>query len=449
MLQRSTFAFRKKLPNGSVISRLLSGAAWAFVGTFVSKAIALSASVVLAREIGGKQFGEFGILVTSVNTLGVLAGLGLGVSATKLIAERNTGTGSNAGTVAAFSILLGGLTGFLIAGVGFVLAPFLSEYLLSASHLTPHLRIACIGVLFTTLNGVQIASLAGLEAFRSIAKVNSFAALINAALVVLFSSIWGLLGAVVAVVLGQFVSVIITYRLLAASFSTRGLGLDFCNAMTVWRPVARYSTPTIFSSIMAAPVFWFCKSCLASTPGGYVELGIYTAAESWRMIGLMLCQMLSQVSLPVLSQLHASKEGRGFKKVLVFQGGLSTLSASFGVAFVWLIGGLITQAYGDGFEKLGPILVVVVMSTVPLQVTNLVSSFNRSTGRVWWNFALNLIWASAYIPLTFAFVSDGAWGFAVATLLAYFVQMAAALAYGCSVWLLSAPQSIGSREIER
>ena len=67
--------------------RLARGGFWLLCGTVVSKALWLLASILVARMLGKETFGEFGIIRSTVEMFGVFAGFGLGLTATKYIAE--------------------------------------------------------------------------------------------------------------------------------------------------------------------------------------------------------------------------------------------------------------------------------------------------------------------------------------------------------------------------
>jgi len=72
---------------GSLRARLARGAFWSFVGAAVARGMAFAASVVCGRVLGTSGFGELGMIQSTVGFFGVFAGLGLGVPATKHVAE--------------------------------------------------------------------------------------------------------------------------------------------------------------------------------------------------------------------------------------------------------------------------------------------------------------------------------------------------------------------------
>src|SRR6202034_32333 len=67
--------------------RLAHGTFWSLVGAVLSRLLGLFASIFVARMIGKVGLGELGIVQSTVGMFSTLAGLGLGLTATKHVAE--------------------------------------------------------------------------------------------------------------------------------------------------------------------------------------------------------------------------------------------------------------------------------------------------------------------------------------------------------------------------
>src|ERR1035441_7680402 len=71
----------------SLRGRFARGAVWSLIGAALAQGANLAASVITARLLGRVQFGMYGMVQSTVGMLGVFAGLGLGLTATKYVAE--------------------------------------------------------------------------------------------------------------------------------------------------------------------------------------------------------------------------------------------------------------------------------------------------------------------------------------------------------------------------
>src|ERR1035437_5586151 len=67
--------------------RLAHGVFWSFSGTVVARALGLIASIIVARLLGRGAYGELGIIQSTVGMFGLFAGFGMGITATKFVAE--------------------------------------------------------------------------------------------------------------------------------------------------------------------------------------------------------------------------------------------------------------------------------------------------------------------------------------------------------------------------
>ena len=120
--------------------RLAKGAFWSLAGALMSRALGLVSSILVARMLGKVGFGELGVIQSSVGMFGTFAGFGLGLTATKHVAEFRAKDPVRAGRIIALSSLVSWGTGGAMAVLLFVLAPWLAAHTLAAPHLGGLLR---------------------------------------------------------------------------------------------------------------------------------------------------------------------------------------------------------------------------------------------------------------------------------------------------------------------
>ena len=175
--------------------RLLKGAFWVTFGSVISRGLGLLASVAVARILGKVRFGEIGIVQNTVVMLTSFAGLGLGLAATKFIAEFRNLDPLKAGRVLALTSAVTLATSGAASLLLLLTAPWVAAHALSAPHLTVAVRIGAVLLFFSGLNSVQINALSGFEAFRAIARINIICGAMNFPLMLGGTYYWGLTGA--------------------------------------------------------------------------------------------------------------------------------------------------------------------------------------------------------------------------------------------------------------
>ena len=154
------------VPSDSVAMYFAIGAFWALVGAVVSRGLTLASSVLAGRLLGTTGFGEVGMIQSTQGLFGVVAGAGLGLAATKFVAEFRSIDPAKAGRCATLATTIALISGTLMALVLLVLSGVIGSSVLNAPHLTVELQVATGLVLFGTINGVQTGALVGFGDFR-------------------------------------------------------------------------------------------------------------------------------------------------------------------------------------------------------------------------------------------------------------------------------------------
>jgi O-antigen/teichoic acid export membrane protein len=195
----------------------------------------------------------------------------------------------------------------------------------------------------------------------------------------------------------------------------------------------RYSLPAVLAGAMVAPVDWICCAFLANRPGGYNELGLFSAASQWFALLLFVPGTLSQVLLPlVATQLGQNNYSNSIK--LLKYGIATNLVMVVPVAIVaCVLSPIIMGLYGPSFQEGWPTLVVVLLTAVLLAGQTPVGQMIAASGNLWVGFAMNLGWAIVFITATYLLVNRGAIGLSTARASAYLVHATWTSAYTVSL----------------
>ena len=127
-----------------------------------------------------------------------MAGLGLGVTATKYISEYRTSDTARVGRILGLSSAMAMLTAGVFALGLATFAPALVFGEGRSELVTWGLRWSAIYVFFITVNGYQIGAMAGFEAFGAVAAISASYGVASVVLTWLLAAGYGLRGAVLA-----------------------------------------------------------------------------------------------------------------------------------------------------------------------------------------------------------------------------------------------------------
>jgi O-antigen/teichoic acid export membrane protein len=409
----------ERLQRSSLASRLAHGAFWSVAGAGILRVFTLAASVVTGRILGKETYGEYGILASTLTTFQAFAGLGLAMTATKFVAELRRRDPARAGRILALSAVVSAGAGLLTAGLLWAFAPWLAAHTLGAPHLGGLLRVASIGVLFATLAGNQAGALAGFEAFRTMARLNAWSGLLGIPITVAGVLIFGLEGAVWAVVLSAAVQWLLTHLALRRLARESGIAVPLGEWWREQSVLWSFSLPALAQGVMVGPVNWIATAVLVNHPGGYAEMGAYSAANQWFAAVLFLPTALCGPVLPVLSERMNGGDAAGARKVLLAAVAMNAVAAIpiavAGVAFSSRIMGM----YGPGFAEAWPTFSLVLATAGVVAIANPIGYVLAASGRLWLGFAMNSGWAAIFLGATVALAGRGAFGIAGARLIAY------------------------------
>jgi O-antigen/teichoic acid export membrane protein len=408
------------LPHGSLRARFALGAFWSLAGAVLSRGFLLAASVVCARLLGEAGFGALGMIQSTVGMFGVFAGLGLGLTATKYVAEFRQSDPERAGRILGLSAAAAFFAGLLMAAALVLLAPFLSKTVLQAPPLAGPLALGAGLVFFGAINGAQTGALAGCEAFSAIARVNLWSGVLSFPLIVFGVASDGLSGAIAGMVAALAINWFLNHRALARECARAGIPRGLAGCGREWPILHQFCLPALLASVVVAPGLWLSSALLARQPHGYTQLGLYTAADKWRLLILFVPTSISTTTLPVLSNLYGEGDGRGFRGVfranLLLNAGLALLLA----LLVALFAAPILSIYGPAFLAGRTVLIVLAFAALPGVLNTVLGQPLVAARFMWWRFAFDLLLVGSLLGLAWLLVPRwGALGLASAYAVAF------------------------------
>jgi O-antigen/teichoic acid export membrane protein len=385
--------FWLRLHSSSLGARLARGSFWMVMGAVVSRTLGLLSAIILARILGKIPFGELGIIQSTVGLFGAFAGLGIGITATKYVAESRELEPARCGRVIGFS-LNAAVAGGSLAGLGLVLfGGWLAAQTLAAPQLAPMLRAGAGLVVFGALQGAYLGALSGFEAFKRVSWVNWIASLVGVPLAVVATLLAGLEGAVWAMVLQAALGCAFAHWALAKETAKAGVKISFALNPKEWGMLWRFTLPAFLSTLLATPAGWFSRTLLVNQQGGYAEAALVSAANQWMNLVNFLPWTMGGVLVPIFANLYATNRRADFTRLLRHN---LRLNAGIGLAVaipLMLFAPRILGFYGPGFGEGTYIFILTMICGLFIAFNNLFSRAMQSAGKAWIDLTSNGVWA--------------------------------------------------------
>ena len=377
--------------------RFTHGAFWSAVGTVGARLATFLAAVVTARFLGQVGFGELAMIQSTIGLLGTFAGLGIGMTATKYVAELRGKDPKRTGRIIALTYLVSWTGGGLMALVCIAAAPWLAARTINAPHLVPELRLASLVLFVSAGFGPQGGILAGCQAFRAIARINWWQGLLSLPLTILLVWLGGSRGVILALILTTLIGGVLSSLALRKEYAAFGIRFKFFEA---WREKSifwHFSIPAFLASAVYTPIIWVANALLVRQPGGYAELGIFNAAMQFQFIIVAINTILAQVSVPMLAEIFGQDDKSRFNQI--FNRYLKA-SWGFSISFGFLalaLSPLLISVYGKYFRDGGGILSLVICYTVITVPGSIIAQSFYSSGKMWYSLANTFIWALSFL----------------------------------------------------
>jgi len=122
-------------PTTSLRARMAKGTFWTLMGSLIAQGAGMVGSIASARILGKVGFGELGMIRSTVLMFGVLAGTGLGMAATKYVAEYRINDPVKAGRMIGLLMNTAYILGGSVTLICLIIATPLSKLAMNAPQL--------------------------------------------------------------------------------------------------------------------------------------------------------------------------------------------------------------------------------------------------------------------------------------------------------------------------
>jgi len=401
--------------------KIIKGIFWSFLGTFISKGFAFIALFLVARLLSVQEYGKLGLLQSYINTFTLFSLASFGVTATKYLAVYNNEDKRKASEIFSLTRIFVFVLSTLILIFSYIFNDVICEYIVGDPNLKLEVLICSGAIYFSSLNGLQVGALAGLQNFKSISIVNIVNGVLSLPLIIASAYYYGIKGVVVSLTIVNFSIWICSAILLKKELIKNQLFFTAKNLRKHFDTLYHFSLPSFLSSIMLAPVVLICNSFLIKyNPTGYYELGIYNAAFNFSQVGTILIGIMGQVFYPMAMQ----NFGKNNRKFDFFNINNSYIIGIFIFLPILCIPDLFAGFYGFKYKNSS-----MYFSMIYIGLSSIVISQKQGIARnfaagnfMWFSVFSNMLWAISTILFSYFLVQKGSMGRSFSLFIGYLIN---------------------------
>ena len=398
----------------AVIRKFLKGSFWAVYGNIAVKGFSLISSMIIARWVGSDTFGQLSIIKTTLSVFSLFATFGLGVTVTKFVAEsKRLGDRELATTIkAANSITL--FTGSVLGLVIVLFAPFISDSILANEGLTNPLRISGLYLFFNSLNVYQLGVIAGLEAFRQLARINLIMGFLTLPILLSATYFGGLEGTLWGLTIHLIINWYLNRALIIEKVAESGITVVKSKVSTRIKELVRFSYPLALKEIIYSLSNWAVFYLLLINTD-FAQVGVFNSAYQLAQLILFLPASVLTVFLSILS--HQTDNRQNYNQ-LIRKNLILTFIITAGVGLgIIVFSGFIYKFYGISYEGGEVILYILTVATIPMALIGVleqvcISSSNPTQVTVF-QFLIQFLILASTITLFHFYVSAESLAYAI------------------------------------
>ena len=421
----------ERLTSSRLASRFAGDFFWLTVASIAARVGALISVILVARILGNVVYGEFCLIRSTVNGFVVLASFGMGRTATKYVAELAATDKARVGRVIALNYVFSFVSSVIVAAFFCLLTPTLYREVPEASRLISQTRLSSILLILSAVVSAQAGVMSGFKAFRGLAVATAASGLGSIPFFVLGAYCGGLTGAILGFASGALLNYLINGCFIYFQLKKHGIRYRFDEFWQERSILWNFCLPQTLTSVTTGMAGTLATVVLATQENGIAEVAIFESARQIQTSVLYLPNIATQALLPTLTEFNALKEKARYVKTLKYNALINVLFSVVTALAASVLAPWAMRAFGEGFESGVSTLVLLLGVGVILSVCNVCASALTSLGAVWSGFYLNAIWGAVF--LTGAWQAScrggGAFGLAVASLVAYSVYLLCCLAF--------------------
>lgn len=378
MIKKLKVLFAKTYANDLVLKKFLSGAFWVIFGNVVVKGLSLLASLFIAKFLGNVTFGELSIVKTTLSVFSLLATFGLGLTVTKFIAEIKQKDHLRLGKIIASANIITLCSGLLLGLLIFIFSSYISKEILNSNNLIVPLRIASIYLLFNALNVSQIGVISGLEAYKKLAHVNLIMGAVTLPVLLGLTYFFGLNGTLWGLTFNLVLNWYLNKRIIKKEIKNLEIDLNYLQLLPEISRLLKFGYPLALKEGIYAVSNWICLYLLL-VKTSYGEVGVFNSANQLAQLILFLPLAIVNVALSSMSGLVDDRQNyiSLIKKNIIIN---VVITSIIGITMLFLAD-FIYDFYGSSFEGGQETLIILVIATIPMAITNVLEQVCISSSK--------------------------------------------------------------------
>jgi O-antigen/teichoic acid export membrane protein len=424
----------RNIKDRHILDRILSAGMWVGLGTAIASLLNFAIGLLVARFLTKAAYGEYVLLQSTVGTLGILAGFGIGTTVVRYVAELKTGSPERLSRVISICRFALFIFAAIASTVTFVASDYIGAAVLNNVALSIPIKYCAPVILFSAFDAYFKSILLGLESLKRYTVATVAGIMLSLPVIVYGASTANMENIALALSFSAALQAILSY--LFANTAWLRMGLPSVPAICLQEAVVlrAFAVPAALSGIMVAPAHWATQALLTRTASGYEQIAVLGIAMQWFGIIMFIPTNVSRVVLPILSSMP--RHGGASERLSTLRFSVAINGAISGALLigVCLFSSQIMALYGEQYRTSESTMIFIALAALLLAVQTPIGNLLAANGDMWLGTRMNFVWAFIYVGMSSALMSYGARGVSMALLAGYLVHTILTFRYAKQSW---------------
>ena len=362
---------------------LAPSVAWTMTGTVFNQGSTLASNIWIANLLGKSLFGEFAIVLATVQATVAMAGAGIGYTTTRYLAEWRHRDPVRAGKLLALFNRLSWVAAIVSAVLLGTWASRIANGALAAPSVGQPLLIAATATLFNVRNGFLMGALQGLEAFRFIGIGGVVSGIGYLLLTAGGAQADGVRGAALGLLASSMLQCAVLTFAVHLERGKQQLARDSADLKEELPLILRFALPGALSTICTVPVLWAVQAFLVRSPNRFAELAVYAVGLNLLTIAMFPPSLLVGVAMVHINRALVIDGEAGYRSALRLNLGVTLALVILSVLAVALLGPTLLGWYGKDFRSGYVAMALLLLAAIPESLTNALYQSLQTRERMW------------------------------------------------------------------
>ncbi len=379
-----------KKTHNSIFSRVVRAVFFGVGGAAGSRVFMALATLLLSNVLGQETFGRFSTVNDTVHMFVNFAGVWVSASLTRYIAANRADKALQGIYIRTLSRMCMVMAAVL-SGILLLFAPQISLLCAKTLELTGYFRLVAAAVFFASMSAVEQSIMVGFERFAVSSSVQLIRCILYCGLGWLFARLWGIYGAVSALVITHGAQYFISFVSNRLYIRKQGIPLRWQWDCVTRQAVTGFALPTFLAALFVLPVNWIGNSILIRS-AGFAQVAVFSVARQWMSYITYIPSQLGQMR-PIYTDLYARGEGKQLGKLMLRTISITAAAAAVLGSLVVVFSRSILGAYGDGYVQ-GQYTLIFMMVAAVLYTAQVQTGFLlQAADKMWLGMAVNALWS--------------------------------------------------------